>query len=371
MAEDGEEIERVLILQGGGSLGAYECGVYKALSRHGIQFDLVAGTSIGAVNASIIAYASNDPARDLERFWLDLANVSIPYDIPEDMRHMLSVAYNSLYGNPRMFIPRWMRLDPVNMNPLMWTYLYDIELLKDTLAWYIDLPRLGCRDNLPRLIITATDVLDGRPVVFDSRRMDIRLDHIVASAAYPVYGLRWVSVDGRYLWDGSLLSNTPLREVIDSSPKRDKVVCIVSLFPRRIKNLPSNILGVLHRARDILFTDKTYHNVKMSRVISRYLMLLKEMHDILMHVYDNAQIDEDTRERIRRIEPEYHRLSVERGAIVRKMVRIERRERIRGHDYDYDYGSIFEDADFSLENIRRLIMQGEDDAERVIHLLDC
>jgi NTE family protein len=108
-----------------------------------------------------------------------------------------------------------------------------------------------------------------------------------------------------------------------------------------------------HRARDIIHTDKTDHNIRMSEVISRYLSLLKEMHDIL----NNVQLDENKRERFFRIEREYHKLAEDRGAIIQEITKIERSE---------DIHFIFEDADFSANTIKKLIRQGEEDAETAI-----
>ena len=98
------ESETVLIMQGGGSLGAYECGVYKTLSRHGIKFDIVAGTSIGAVNAGIIAGSkSGHPEKDLEDFWLDVAETVTPSVMPDNLRDIMSSSYGAFYGNPKSF----------------------------------------------------------------------------------------------------------------------------------------------------------------------------------------------------------------------------------------------------------------------------
>jgi NTE family protein len=172
-------------------------------------------------------------------------------------------------------------------------------------------------------------------------------------ASFPFYGISWVEKDGKYLWDGSLLSNTPLREVIDVSPRRDKKVYIVNLFPRIQNELPENIFDSWHRARDIVHTDKTDHNIRMSEVISRYLSLLKDMHDIL----NNVQLDENKKERFFQIEREYHKLAEDRGAIIQEITKIERSE---------DIHFIFEDADFSTSTIKKLIRQGEKDAEAAI-----
>src|SRR5690349_24559611 len=92
-----ESYETVLILQGGGSLGAYECGVYKALHKHGIKFDIVAGTSIGAVNATIIAGSKNDPGKDLEDFWLDLAEHVTPPALSDNIRPYFASMYSAFW----------------------------------------------------------------------------------------------------------------------------------------------------------------------------------------------------------------------------------------------------------------------------------
>lgn len=354
MKDDQElRFETVLVMQGGGSLGAYECGVYKTLAKHGIKFDVLAGTSIGAINAAIIAGTRNsDPAGDLEDFWLSLAERVTPSFLPDDVRSALSSMYAAMWGNPNAFAPKWFTPTPDYFFPYMWPYLYDITPLKNTLNKYVDFTKLKNSDR-PRLIVTSTDVQKSEPITFDSKYMDIDADHVLASAGYPFYGIAWTQKDGRYLWDGSLLSNTPLREVIDASPKCDKKVYIINLFPRKHEELPRNMSEAWHRARDIMHTDKTEHNVRMSRIITRYLELLKEMHEIL----STAKLDEKMKARLEEIEPEYHKLACERGAVIEEIVRIERRE---------ESHFLFEDADFSIATIKQLIRQGEEDAETVL-----
>jgi NTE family protein len=236
--------------------------------------------------------------------------------------------------------------------PYKWPYLYDLAVLKNTLQKYIDFTKLKGQDT-PRLIVTCADIRKSEAVIFDSMTTNIDTDHLVACAGYPFYGVGWTEKDGKYLWDGALLSNTPLREVIDSSPKRDKKVYIVNLFPRIQEELPESLIDAWHRARDIMHTDKTDHNVRMSKVISKYLLLFREMHDIL----SNAQLDDELHKRFTQIEPEYHKLANERGAIIDDITRIERSE---------DLHFLFEDADFSIATIKRLIKQGEEDAEKAL-----
>lgn len=234
--------ETVLVMQGGGSLGAYECGVYKALSKYGIKFDIVAGTSIGAVNAAIIAGSKNDRAdKDLEDFWLDIAETATASIVSDSLRAVMSSCYGALYGNPKVFSPAWYYMAPsLNDNynntnhaagyfdgtGIMMPYLYDLTALKRTLERYIDFSKLKSKNIIPRLIITCTNIKNSEAVVFDSVTTNIDADHVVACAGYPFYGIGWTEKDGKFLWDGALLSNTPLREVIDSSPMRDKKVYI-------------------------------------------------------------------------------------------------------------------------------------------------
>jgi NTE family protein len=228
-------LKTVLVLQGGGSLGAYECGVYKSLYKNGINFDILAGSSIGAINTSIIAAAQNggkDVPAILEDFWLSLSEnifhsnpvLSLPYISSDKMRAMLFSAYSSFYGIPKAFIPKWFMPNSTDyLLPYKWTFLYDRTPLKRTLMEYIDFNNLkkinvdknNNKENKSdekqcRLIVTSTDMQKGEPVIFDTAHMDIDVDNILAGASYPFYGIRWTEKNGKYLWDGSLLTNTPM-----------------------------------------------------------------------------------------------------------------------------------------------------------------
>ncbi|MDQ3976776.1 MAG: patatin-like phospholipase family protein, partial [Thermoproteota archaeon] len=283
-------IENVLILQGGGSLGAFGCGVFKAIAESGVKIDILAGTSIGGINAAIIAGSKEKlPEFALEQFWLELAENSIDLvpplmsSIPLDpagnelesyysryyqqagvsLRQALSLYSSALYGNNMMFLPRWRPeyavKDPKYFRPYEWTYIYDHSPLASTLEKYINYDKLrpGGNPNT-RLIITAVNVLTAEPMTFDSAHQQITVKHLLGTSGYPLYGFPWVEVEkGTYVWDGSLLSNTPLREVIDVSPVIDKRIFIVENYPKKIERLPQNLPEVLHRARDIMFSDKT------------------------------------------------------------------------------------------------------------------
>jgi NTE family protein len=366
-------VETVLVLQGGGSLGAYECGVYKTLAKHKIKFDIISGTSIGALNAAIIAsydYESvKSSMKELENFWLELAETLLPlqHQFPslyftDEMRAVLASMYSSIFGNPKAFFPRWTVFDFFNylrpFRPAPYP-LFDIAPLKKTLSRYVDFTNLGKPDR-PRLIVTSTNIQTSEPVISDSKHINIDVDHVIASAGFPFYGIAWTQKDNRYLWDGALLSNTPLREVIDASPTSDKKVYLVNIFPHYQKHLPQDMFEAWHRARDIIYTDKTDNNIRLSTIMSRHLSLLKEMHDLLMISYVKSKgkcNDSDFKERFDKMEQEYNKLARRRGAIIKEIVRIERPEKTH---------FLFEDADFSIATIKKLIRQGEEDTDKAL-----
>jgi NTE family protein len=145
-------------------------------------------------------------------------------------------------------------------------------------------------------------------------------------------------------------------EVIHASPKYDKEFYIVDVFPRQQKEIPTNMVEVWHRARDIIFMDKTDKNIQMLSNFERYLSLLKKINNILKA--DDARIDEKTKARLKELEPEYDELAQRRGAIVKELTRIGRREKMH---------FLLEDADFSQYRIKKLIKEGEEDAERALN----
>ena len=157
--------------------------------------------------------------------------------------------------------------DPEFFTPQNWTYIYDHTPLVKTLENYINYDKLRPDGNPnSRLILTAVNILNAQPLTFDSSKEQITPKHILATSAYPLYNFRWVEVEqGIYSWDGSLLSNTPLREVIDASPVNDKRIFLVENYPKKVDLLPKNLPEVYHRARDIMFSDKTEHSVTMSK----------------------------------------------------------------------------------------------------------
>ena len=393
--KESRDVENVLVLQGGGSLGAFACGVFKALVKENVRIDIVAGTSIGAVNAAIIVGSKSDhPEKELENFWIEVAESShniIPdifvFDYDNNAKKYVSKkisaasANAAMFGVPKMFTPVWSRWLPWShdednnnnkiydrnnsrdqgehyydfLNPRNWTYFYDHSPLAKTLDRYIDYKKLNLaatKEELPeilRLIITAVDVMTARPLIFDNAKMEIKAKHILASSGYPVYGFPWIEVeDNVYAWDGSLLSNTPVREVIYTSPRNDKNIFIVENYPRKIHKLPSNMAEVESRAKDIIFSDKNIDNIKMSRLITRHIQLIESLYDIVQKKVDPNEID---RHQLEKIKSEYNTLINNYGAQIKSVTRIVRSE--------LESPSMLQNADFSPKTIKELIAQGE------------
>jgi NTE family protein len=373
------KIENVLVLQGGGSLGAFACGVFKALTNKNIKIDIVAGTSIGGINAAIIAGNVDEehPERALEEFWLELAENSVNLTNPivewsydksrgqlvrtaenllpttDEFNSLLSTMSSILYGNDKFFVPRWRAdyalKDPQYFNPSKWTYIYDHSPLVKTLEKYIDYKKLQPNGNAyARLIMTAVNILTSESLTFDSSRQKITPRHILATSAYPSDNFPWVELEpGVYAWDGALLSNTPFSEVIDASPVIDKSLFFVENYPRRVDKLPDNLAEVYHRTRDIQFSDKSQYQIKMSKAITRYLKYIEELYQIIDKNIDPAKIDKKQLEKIRHT---YTKMKRERGAEIKNIIHITR---------DEPFPRYYENTDFSVETIRNSIKDGE------------
>jgi len=395
------DLENVLILQGGGSLGAFGCGVFKALAQNKIKIDIIAGTSIGGLNAAIIAGSSKEdhPERELEQYWLELAegsaNLSSPfmewlagYPMPtltsttsslssllpsspptpttpttdhpatthiSQVRSIMSFYNSAIYGNDKVFVPRWRPefafTDRQYFTPAKWTYLYDHSPLVKTAEKYINYNKLqpSGKPN-SRLIITAVNVLTAEPLIFDSTKQQITSKHILAATGYPSYYFRWVEVEkGVYAWDGSLLSNTPLREVIDASPVNDKRVFLVENYPKKCDILPDHLLEVQHRARDIMFSDKTLHSIQMSKAITYYLRFIDELYHMIESELD-VQKKEENKEKLEKIRTKYKKISEQHGAEIKCVYYIARSE---------PFPSLRENADFSIGTVKASIKDGE------------
>lgn len=247
-----------LVLQGGGALGSYQAGVFEALGASAIEIDWVAGISIGAVNAAIIA--GNPPERRVERlsrFW-DIVTSALPsfpifpQDQVREAVHEWSAAMVLGQGVPGFFHPRM--LPPFFAAPGSSGALsfYDSSQLVATLNELIDWDLLN--DGAVRLSVGAVNVQSGNFRYFDTTQERIDARHIMASGALPP-GLPPVEIDGKWYWDGGLVSNTPLTHVLDHQ-KSPMLVFQVDLFSAEAP-MPRTITDVTAREKEIRFSSRT------------------------------------------------------------------------------------------------------------------
>jgi NTE family protein len=253
----------VLVLQGGGALGAYQAGVYEGMAEHGFAPDWVAGVSIGAINAALIA--GNPAQKRLERlreFW-DRVSSGVPLVAPAQLDpvrvalNRLSAATAATFGVPGFFVPR---VPPAFLAPdgtPEALSVYDTSPLKRTLEELVDFDLLNDESRV-RLSVGAVNVHTGNSVYFDNQSRKLRPEHIMASGSLPP-GFPPVVIDGEHYWDGGIVSNSPLWYVLDDSPRISALIVQVDLFSAR-GELPINLDQVLERAKDIQYSSKTRFN---------------------------------------------------------------------------------------------------------------
>ena len=254
--------QSVLVLQGGGALGAYQAGVYEGMAERGLAPNWVTGVSIGAINGALIA--GNAPERRLERlreFW-DRVSSGLPIVMPAYL-DPLRLAFNRIstmttttFGVPGFFVPR---VPPPYFSPdgsPGALSVYDTSPLRETLDELVDFDLINRKEV--RLSVGATDIQTGNSVYFDNMQKTIVPEHIMASGALPP-GLPPIVVDGVPYWDGGIVSNSPLWYVLDDAPGLSALIAQVDLFSAR-GPLPNNLDEVLERAKDIQFSSKTRFN---------------------------------------------------------------------------------------------------------------
>jgi NTE family protein len=256
--------ERIaLILSGGGALGSYQAGVYQALAERNLHPDWVAGISIGAVNAALIA--GNPPERRVDRlreFWETVsgppsgvryfAGLKIPVNFRRIVNHGRSL--DALLGG----VPGFFKLR-VPPSYLRWNSslealsYYDIAPLKSTLERLVDFDLINA--GATRFSACAVNVRTGDAVRFDNTTCQVCPEHVMASGSLPP-ALPTIKIGGEYYWDGGLVSNTPLQWVLDTPPRKDTLAFQVDLWSAR-GDLPRNFVESEVREKDILFSSQT------------------------------------------------------------------------------------------------------------------
>jgi NTE family protein len=363
-------VDTILVFQGGGSLGAYECGVYQALApwlrAKGHRLDVVAGTSIGAINAGIVAAHWSTPDHGvaaLRGFWSDVKNDAIPFLPPIGQFAAWNAVWTSLLlGNPRLFrptVPFWTLMPPVTWAPFK--EFYDTEPMEATLQRYVR-PH-GPKQSSPQLIVTAVDLDRVKPVAFDSWKMAVTPRHILASCSLPPT-FPATKLDGSTYWDGGLWSNTPLRDALKciqepDAPARDGMsdylVFVVDLFAPA-QGHPAAINGNwdVWALRDrVLFQDKGEYDERAAAWVNLHIAFVRKMQEL---VGTPPAPDGDPLNRLRR--------AVDREATA---LRDERRLHLEVHRIvrsDPGSSDISREIDFSPGHLSRLIEQGQADTLR-------
>ena len=257
----------VLVLQGGGALGAYQAGVYEALHEAGIEPDWVIGTSIGAINAAIIAgnKPEHRPAR-LRELWARF----------QQEPHLQALQHFATFarGIPAFFSPRlpawggWQArvgLDAASF--------YSTAPLRETLTSLVDFGVLNGAH--PRLTVGAVNVKSGGLRYFDSRDGALGLEEVMASGALPP-GFPAIRVDGEAFWDGGLYSNTPLEAVLDDNPRRDSVIFSASVW-QATGDEPESIWQVMAREKDIRYATRDDSHIARQKQIHRLRHVIREL----------------------------------------------------------------------------------------------
>jgi NTE family protein len=474
--------DRALVLQGGGSLGAYEAGAYKALyywlakkdkeegKKKSSTFNIIAGTSIGAMNAAVLTsyFVENNTyegsAERLIEFWRYLSEQSLADSNPWfrfwwDSMHKMNKAFAtgeaarryysakefSLMGVPNVFSPRIPMLDAKfwDLCGNTW-YRFSNEPLKRSLEKFAKFPiATNFEDNQPRLILVAVDVADGLPVTFDSypkadgsRKTEygryisqegneigfervikynkgITSDHVMASGSYPVNfdyaslevesyrpprtngskqkdltGNETIQKDSvnsnsnyykkkkRYFWDGGLMSNTPLSQLVlmhrnywyQIKGVKEKVptlgICVINVHPKEQLEIPTDHDGVVNRNNDITFSDRSHRDEEVLLLISDYIDLVR---DLIKIGKENGIKDEVFKELMNRqtkyhgqvLKPRKYKEIVEGIFDIAEVIRIERKN---------DENTISDKTfDFSSGTIENLLQNGYDDTMNTIN----
>jgi NTE family protein len=258
----------VLVLQGGGALGAYQAGVFEGMDEIGLAPNWVAGVSIGAINGAIIVgNAVGHRTKRLREFW-DLVSSGLPASAPAffDPWHSAfnrtSAVLSATFGVPGLYSPRFPPPELMPPGAPGALSIYDSTPLKQTLERIVDLDLLN-RPKVVRYSAGAVNVTSGNSRYFDNAHERIGNAHVMASTALPP-AFAPVEIAGEEYWDGGLVSNTPLWYVLDDSPDLHGLIVQVDLFSARGER-PQTLDQVMERQKDIVYSSKTRLNTLLAK----------------------------------------------------------------------------------------------------------
>ena len=336
---------RILLLQGGGALGAYHGGVYEGIAAVGFAPDWVVGISIGAINAALIV--GNPPERRVDRlheFW-NLISSRAPFVLPAAMdfarpaMNQMAAASAMFFGIPGFFSPRMPPPQFAVEGSLGALSYYDTEPLRATLEELVDFERINSGDI--RLSLGAVNARTGESVYFDTQTHQIGASHVMASGALPP-GFPPVEIDGEFYFDGGIMSNTPLQYVAKDF-RLDALIVAVDLFSG-LGELPKNLAQVQERVKDISFQSKMRFSSDQVRAIEDMRSTLA---DTIAKLPANLRAD-----------PQVKKLEAisRRGPL--SLVHLVNRCDTKSSD--------FKDYEFSRATVDQLWQAGRDDVQKVL-----
>jgi NTE family protein len=354
----------ILILQGGGALGAFECGVWKALFpylRHaGYRLEVIGGSSIGAVNGALIAQHYNEldgGVGELELFWRrELASQPVPlFPLPgECWRRWDGLMSTLLFGHHAIFTPLYAHWNSMGEAARFRAPLYETSALTETLKL-----RFGeYRGRSPLLAVRAINVEAGAPAIFNSAIETITPQMLAASSAIPMM-FRPVEIDGKHYWDGDMWSSSLLPDVLDllhndeETPPviDDYLVVSIDLYQSAADKTPLSTLESSYRLMNIVFGNKANYDERTCRPVNDHLEFIRKAYEISSEMPDSP---------LKRLVYEEHaKLSKKRRS---------RLEFMRVDRANLPFEHIAREWDFSPDRIDALIEQGYDNtAEAIAH----
>ncbi len=345
-----------LVLQGGGALGFYQAGIYEAMAEARLPIDWVAGISIGAANAALIA--GNPPEQRVEKlraFWDTItANPLLDWaaenemltprgDLARRIHNVISANCTLAFGAANFFTPRFPAPFLHAHGERDATSFYDASRLKSTLERLVDFDRINHGDM--RFSVGAVNVRTGNFTFFDNTRHHIGPEHVMASGALPP-GLGAIEIDGDYYWDGGLISNTPLQWVVETAGiRQDTLAFQVDLWSAR-GELPANLFEVATRQKEIQYSSRTRSETDHFKRLQRIRGALS---NLLATLPAELQESEDVKLLAQVADQKVY-------SVVHMIYRTQRHE---GHSKDYEFSRLsmldhwkagYQDAKHTLEN---------------------